>query len=149
MHFVDRLPYEAYLQLLKVSATHVYLTYPFVLSWSLIEAMAAGCAIVAADTPGSRTVMRDGVQGAMVPIEGPDCTALLADACERLLRDANARRRAGEAGRRTAAQYDWSKVTRRVLDVYGELLTGRAAGVQGIEDVRRGEDVVVAAGSAA
>ncbi len=50
VHFVGRLPYDAYLKALQVSAAHVYLTYPFVLSWSLLEAMSVGCAIVASDT---------------------------------------------------------------------------------------------------
>ena len=46
VHFLGQLPYGDYLRLLQVSSVHVYLTYPFVLSWSFIEAMSAGCAIV-------------------------------------------------------------------------------------------------------
>jgi glycosyltransferase involved in cell wall biosynthesis len=60
VHFVGMLDYHAYLNLLQVSSVHVYLTYPFVLSWSLIEAMACGCLIVASDTPPVREVLHDG-----------------------------------------------------------------------------------------
>jgi glycosyltransferase involved in cell wall biosynthesis len=50
VHFLGKIDRQRYLDLLAVSAAHVYLTYPFVLSWSLIEAMSAGCAIIASDT---------------------------------------------------------------------------------------------------
>jgi glycosyltransferase involved in cell wall biosynthesis len=48
---------------LQVSACHVYLTYPFVLSWSCLEAMSAGCTLVASDTGPVREVIDDGVDG--------------------------------------------------------------------------------------
>ena len=51
VRFLGHVPYADYLRLLQVSRVHVYLTYPFVLSWSLVEAMSAGCAIAASDTP--------------------------------------------------------------------------------------------------
>lgn len=66
VHFVGKLPYETYLNLLQVSACHVYLTYPFVLSWSCLEAMAAGCALVANDAEPVREVVTDKVNGHLV-----------------------------------------------------------------------------------
>ncbi len=64
--FIDTLPYPDYLKALQVSACHVYLTYPFVLSWSALEAMAAGCLLVGSATEPVREVIRDGENGFLV-----------------------------------------------------------------------------------
>ncbi|WP_434634761.1 glycosyltransferase family 4 protein [Chromobacterium sp. CV08] len=66
VHFLGKVPYDVYRKVLQVSAVHVYLTYPFVLSWSLLEAMASGCRIVASDTAPVRELVRDGVNGRLV-----------------------------------------------------------------------------------
>jgi len=50
VHFLGNVPYEQFVPLLQLSTVHVYLTYPFVLSWSLLEAMSVSCAIVASRT---------------------------------------------------------------------------------------------------
>lgn len=67
IHFLGRVPYDAYLALLQLTSVHCYLTVPFVLSWSLTEAMAAGCLIVASDTEPVRELITDGENGRLVP----------------------------------------------------------------------------------
>jgi glycosyltransferase involved in cell wall biosynthesis len=51
VHFLGRVPYASYCSLIQISRCHVYLTAPFVLSWSLLEAMSMGATIVASDVP--------------------------------------------------------------------------------------------------
>ncbi len=96
VHFLGNLPYQQFIPLLQLSAVHVYLTYPFVLSWSLLEAMSAGCAIVASDTAPLREAIRDGDTGRLVDFFNHEAlaaqvAAVLADAGERQRLGANAR----------------------------------------------------------
>lgn len=66
VHFVGHLPYEDYLRALRISSVHVYFSYPFVLSWSLLEAMSAGCMVIGSDTTPVREVL-DRRNGILVP----------------------------------------------------------------------------------
>ncbi|GAB7070546.1 phosphatidyl-myo-inositol alpha-mannosyltransferase [Mycolicibacterium hodleri] len=90
----------------------------------LVEAMAAGTAVVASDLDAFRRVLEDGAAGRLVPIENP--TALAAALVEMLSDDA-ARRRYVEAASRVVRRYDWSVVAREILRVY-ETVSG--AGVK-------------------
>lgn len=66
VHFTGRLSYREYISVLQISSAHVYLTYPFVLSWSLLEALSAGCLVIGSDTPPVRDVLNE-KNGILVP----------------------------------------------------------------------------------
>ena len=104
VHFLGNLPYQQFIPLLQLSTVHVYLTYPFVLSWSLLEAMSAGCAIVASDTAPLREAIRHNDTGMLVDFF--DASAL-AEQVGALLADAQTRKTLGENARAFArAHYD-------------------------------------------
>lgn len=104
VHFLGHVPYQYFIPLLQLSTVHVYLTYPFVLSWSLLEAMSAGCAIVASDTQPLREAIVHNETGNLVNFFDP--AALAQSVCE-LLKNPAKRIRLGANARAFAqANYD-------------------------------------------
>jgi len=84
VHFLGNVPYPIFTQLLQLSSCHVYLTYPFVLSWSCIEALATGCLVIGSDTGPVREVIEHGVNGLLVDFFNYEA---IADAVIRSLSD--------------------------------------------------------------
>lgn len=96
VHFVGTLPYKDFVSLLQVSMVHVYLTYPFVVSWSLLEAMSLGCAVVASDVAPVREFIAHDVNGRLTSFFDPQA---LANAVAALLASPQDRARLGAAAR--------------------------------------------------
>lgn len=108
VHFLGRVPYATFLSVIQVSRVHVYLTYPFVLSWSLLEAMSAECAIVASDTAPVREAIIDGQTGVMVDFF--DGATLVDETCA-LLGSPTRRAQLGANARKFAQDtYDLSRI---------------------------------------
>ena len=108
IHFVGKVPYADYLRLLQVSACHVYLTYPFVLSWSCLEAMSAGGLVVGSRTAPVEEIIEDGVNGRLVDFFD---TQALAQTVADVLADPQAQRPLRDKARQTVVErYDLKRV---------------------------------------
>jgi glycosyltransferase involved in cell wall biosynthesis len=104
VHFLGRVPYPTFLNILQVSRAHVYLTYPFVLSWSMLEALSAGCLVIGSRTAPVEEVLRHRENGILVDFFD---TAGIADAVVDALAHPEAYRSLRERARRTVIEgYD-------------------------------------------
>lgn len=97
LHFLGRLPYGKYLDVLSVSAAHIYLTYAFVLSWSCVEAMGMGALVIGSDTPPVRELIRDGENGLLTDFFDSEALAAKVDEVLRARARFEAMRRAARA----------------------------------------------------
>lgn len=119
VHFLGRVPYADFQRILSISRCHVYLTVPFVLSWSLIEAMAMEATIVASDTAPVREVLRHGRTAILTDFLDP--AALAARVAEVLARPADFAHLGPAARRHAVARYDFLT---RTLPVHIEKING-------------------------
>ena len=124
VHFVGMLEYHDYLNLLQVSSVHVYLTYPFVLSWSFIEAMACGCLIVGSRTPPVLEVLQNGTNGLTVDFFA---SKALANRIDTALEHPGRMQGLRDAARATAVEhFDLKKVLLpRWNKLFADLINGR------------------------
>jgi glycosyltransferase involved in cell wall biosynthesis len=108
IHFLGHIDYSNFIPLLQLSRIHVYLTYPFVLSWSLLEAMSVGCCIVASNTQPLHEAIRHNDTGRLVDFF--DKEELTNNVCE-LLDLPDERARLGKNAREFAqATYDLNTI---------------------------------------
>jgi glycosyltransferase involved in cell wall biosynthesis len=127
VHFTGRVSYSSFKALMQISSVHIYLTVPFILSWSCVEALAAGCIIVGSRTPPVQEFIEDGRNGFLVDFFDPEALARQVD---HVLthRDSlgNIRTRARET---VLAQYSLAECLPRQLQLLREV-TGKSLGAK-------------------
>tara|TARA_B100000945_G_scaffold82814_1_gene63900 strand:- start:2642 stop:3871 length:1230 start_codon:yes stop_codon:yes gene_type:complete len=112
--FLGYISYEHYVLLLQISSVHIYLTYPFVLSWSLLEAMSIGCAIIASDTKPLHEVITDKENGILFDFFDYKKLSTLTI---RLLEDSSLRKKIGKNARQFAIKnYDINLCLKKQID---------------------------------
>jgi glycosyltransferase involved in cell wall biosynthesis len=123
VHFLGRIPYDQFIRVLHASSVHVYLTYPFVLSWSMLEAMACGCLVIGSATPPVQEVIRDRENGLLVDFFS---AAQIAERIDEVLDHPDRMAALRAAARRTIVErYDLKRVC---LPQFSELINRLLAG---------------------
>ncbi len=124
--FLGRVSYSRFINVLQVSSAHIYLTYPFVLSWSMLEAMAAGCLVIGSDTQPVTEVIAEGKNGLLVDFFSP---AAVADRIDEVMehkdRMADLRARARET---VLERYKLEDCLRRQVAAMEDLCNGNRIG---------------------
>jgi glycosyltransferase involved in cell wall biosynthesis len=143
IHFLGLIPMSELVTLFSLSDLHVYLTVPYVLSWSMIQAMAAGCTVLGSATPPVQEAIDDGVQGVLrdfYDVEG------LAEQALQLLGDSERSRLLGENARaRALERYDQKKCLGQLVEFFTEVANKNPPPAPPLSAGR----VVLSAGSAA
>jgi glycosyltransferase involved in cell wall biosynthesis len=119
VHWMGKVPHGVLIDAFSIARAHVYYTYPFVLSWSLVEAMAAECPIIASDTGPVRDAITDGVEGVLLPFFD---VPVLSAAMTKAVREREAFAGMGQAARKRAlADYDEQRGTAAWLALIDDL----------------------------
>ncbi len=122
-HFLGYLPYDEMKLVMKISSAHIYLTVPFVLSWSMMEAMASECLLIASNTEPVREVIRDGYNGLLVDFFKPK---QIADCVDEVFASDNRMLSIRKAARKTIIKrYSLDKVMNLHLDLIRDLAHGK------------------------
>jgi glycosyltransferase involved in cell wall biosynthesis len=120
VHFLGKVPYQHYLQALQISSAHIYLTVPFVLSWSMLEAMATECAVIASDTSPVSEVIKHGKNGLLVNFFSPK---EIADAVDKLLDNPKKYQSMRQVARKTILdRYTIQQGIQQYMDLFDMLL---------------------------
>ncbi len=124
LHFMGLQPLKVFRSLMQISSAHIYLTAPFVLSWSMLEAMSAGALIVGSDTDPVKELIKDGENGVLVPFFD---TGKIAGAVESILNNPKDYSELRKKARQTILN---SYATRDLLPKYQQLIENVANGTQ-------------------
>lgn len=120
LHFTGSLPYSEYVKLLQISSVQVYLTYPFVLSWSMLEAMSCGGILIASNTPPVREVIEDGFNGLLFDFFNPQ---EIVNRLEEMLDSRNKFDHIRDNARHTIIEnYDLKDMIHKQLNLIGETI---------------------------
>jgi glycosyltransferase involved in cell wall biosynthesis len=123
--FTGNIPYEQFIPLLQLSQAHVYLTYPFVLSWSLLEAMSCGCAVVGSNTAPVQEVIKNGKNGLLVDFFDSE---QLAETIAELLKNRELAEELGQEARKTVLErFELNSCVQRQLALM-DLVANRSLG---------------------
>lgn len=123
IHWLGWLGYEDYLKVLRVSSAHIYLTYPFVLSWSMLEAMSAGCLVIGSATPPVEEVIENKHNGLLVDFFSPEAVA---DAVDKVFAHTDRMQQIRDNARATVVQrYDLKKLLPLHMQLVREVAKGQ------------------------
>ncbi len=120
VHFLGKVPHQTLIDAFSISWAHIYYTYPFVLSWSLVEAMAAECLIIGSDTAPVREAITDGMEGVLLPFF--DVEALARTMAKAVQEHRSLTPFRAAARRRALQDYDRARGTALWLQAIDELI---------------------------
>jgi glycosyltransferase involved in cell wall biosynthesis len=136
--FTGRVPARELVRILSLSDLHVYLTVPFVLSWSMMNALACGCTVLASVTEPVEEMIRDGQNGLLAGFY--DVAGFVERALEVLDSPEEYRRRLGRAGVEMIRQrYSLEKTLPQLLRLYDQVISGTFTGAETGESEHSGD----------
>lgn len=125
IHFLGQIPHDQLIRMYQISSAHIYLTYPFVLSWSTLEAMACGAPVIASDTGPCHDAIRDGHNGLLTDFWDSDALAAKMAYC---LTQKNDLRTMRERGRKTIIDhFDLGQCLEKQTSLLERMASGNTA----------------------